>query len=691
MRDEGLKWYFAKCECIAGRGENDSQRELFPGEVYQTLIRESIQNSLDHHNPSCEEPVRVEYTVRRFPANEFGNLADLRKHIQTCYDESEGADRFDSMLKALDNPEMCVLDVSDYNTIGMDYDNPTDKGRFKQFVRYTGDPNRNKGAGGSHGYGKITYFNISEISTIVVSSMTPEGQCTFEGASRLATHGTGELRVSYADTGFLDEGNGVPIQESVGSMHKIVGDFRRTLPGTTVSILYADINNTNIADIFKICCEAVLRNFFAAIQDGRLEVYINFNNGDELFNNNYEQDFSRENIESIFQDKFFLSPTDDTRSGYFDNFNPHPYWLAYRNNDVTISEEVSDEEAIDLCMGKKYIRFEKELPIIGKSALYINVEAQNKIDMVVFMRSPRMVVAELHNRSSKGYSAVFLCDDDREGKGNYLLRLMEDAAHRTWSRKQLKVDKRSPEMIKQAGEIEKEMRDFIQKCIEIVFPSNQSDSDDIELEDFTIPLMTDETATNPLLGDIISIQGENDNVTGAPADSHPGDMGTKKKSLYIGKAQVVEKKNAKKTEEKTDTTGGHNTDDPVKPDHHTPSSGKEHFVDDSEAKERTVREKFNVKYRIFSDIDGSGLTQYTLIVHSPIAEDNAYITLTPVGESEDNSCNVHIRSVSNGKIRENELSKVSLVEGKNIIKFTVDNEGEYAFSLVAEHDVTIKD
>lgn len=683
-RDGNLKWHFPRIDNMAGRGENDPQRELFPGHPIQTLVRESIQNSLDHPLPESNQPVRVEFSLRYFPTEDFPSLVELRdEHIKICYNDSK-ADRFASMLKAMQNPMLCILEVADFNTTGMNYDYSNDTGGFKQFVRYTGDPNKKTGAGGSHGYGKIAYFNLSEISTILVSSMCSDGQCTFEGVSRLATHSTGVIRQLFYDTGFLDNKNGAPIQEDVNNLHDIPEDFRRTSTGSTVSILFADINDSNIADAFKIACESVLRNFFAAIQDGYLEVNVNFGSG-------YEQEFTADKLESIFQDRFFQSPTDDTRSGYIDRFNPHPYWLAYHYNDVTINEELSEAEAIEQCAGKKYICFKKDLPIIGKSALYINVEANNGNDMVVFMRCPRMVVAEQHNKSSKGYSAVFLCDDDREGKGNYMLRLMEDAAHRTWSKKQLRFDKRGPEMIDHAGKIEIEMRDFIHKCLDIVFPPSQTDTDDVELEDFSAPLVTEEEATNPLLGDIINKQGENDNIQGSPVDSHVGTIGTSRKSSYIGKAQVIEKKRAKKAEEKTDITGGHNTDSHVTPKPHTPSSGNENFTESEEAKERTVREKFTVKYRIFSDVDQDGRVLFTLIVHSPITEANAYLKITPVGETEDNTCNVNIKTASIGKIRENELSKVPLVEGKNVITFTVDNEGEYAFSLAAEHDVTIKE
>ena len=207
---------------------------------------------------------------------------------------------------------------------------------------------------------------------------------------------------------------------------------------------------------------------------------------------------------------------------------------------------------------------------------------------------------------------------------------MEDAAHRTWSKKQLKIDKRGQEMIEKAGRIENEMRDFIRKCLDIVFPSNQTDIDDVELEDFTIPMISEETATNPLLGNLISIRGDNDNVQGAPADIHIGEIVTKKKSSYIGKAQVIEKKKVEKNDEKNDMTGGKKSRHHVNPQPNTPSSGDDNYIEDENRKERVIRERFDVKYRIFYDVDEEGGVHYTLIVHSPITAEKAYLTLTPV-------------------------------------------------------------
>lgn len=684
MQDDNLKWYFPKAENVSGRGENDPQKELFPGDPCQTLIRESIQNSLDHPLPDGEEPVRVEFTLRKYTTDEFVIFnKDLREHIQSCYDISK-ADKFKRMLDVLKDQSFFMLEISDYNTIGMDYDYQSDKGRFKKFVRYTGDPNDVAGSGGSHGYGKITYFSVSEINTLIVSTMTADGVCTFEGVSRLATHPASEPRWSYYDTGFLDSGNGVPVQCQSGVEGSIIPvEFRRNEIGTTVYIPFFNIDDiiNPVGAVFKTCCEAVLRNFFAAISDGTLEVRIDFS-VNSLFPEDNIFECNKENIGDIFANRFFNNPPYDTyRRSIFDKFNPYPYWMAYCNCDVEITDEVSQEEAVERCVGKKFIRFKKELDILGRVTFSVNVDIQRGNDVVLFMRCPRMVVMAQRNNTSRGYSAIFLCDDARENKGNDLLRLMEDAAHRTWSKRQLLFDKRPQEKIEQASQIEIEMREFIRQCLDIIFPPSQNDSDDVELEDFTIPLISENDTTNPLIGSLINIKGNDDESIGAPVDIHAGPVLLPKKSNHIGKAQVIMPKKVHKTNTDTDITGGGGGGNR--------NGKKKHHEEDAEGEEKIVRMKLVVKYRIFYEETDNGQTLYTLIIHSPQQEDNAYLTLIPVGETDDKSCNVHIQSTSIGKIRENEISEVPLAEGKNVITFTVDNSGEYAFSLLAEHDVTI--
>ena len=115
----------------------------------------------------------------------------------------------------------------------------------------------------------------------------------------------------------------------------------------------------------------------------------------------------------------------------------------------------------------------------------------------------------------------------------------------------------------------------------------------------------------------------------------------------------------------------------------------EKYEENDDGEEKIVRVIIPVKYRVISEESDNGQMLYTLIIHSPIQESNAFLTLVPVGETEEKKCNVHIQMSSIGEISDNRISKVSLKEGKNIIKFKVDNAGEYSFSLLAEHEIKI--
>lgn len=690
MIDERLNWYFSKSTNAGGRGVNDSMRDLFPGDSYANLIRESIQNSLDAHENGNSKPVRVEYTIREFPTAEFGNLTSLREHIQMCAEEHTSSPKFKNMLEYIAEPTMLVLEVADYNTTGMDYDWAKDSGNFRKFVRYAGDPNSDDGAGGSHGYGKITYFDISNIKTIFVSSMFyRDHKCTFEGVARLATHPTGTPRETYDDTGFLDLGKGDPIQEiptcrnadGTYIFKNIPKEFQRNEPGTTVSILFSNVRRKGIDNVFHNCVEAVLRSFFATIEQGFLEVRI-------AFDHNHTIEIKKSNIDEIFRDKYFTSPVDNVKNKVFDRLNPHPYWLAYKHGaSCIVPESTPVEDAIALCIGRTYMKIEEHLPILGKVALYLYVSPFGN-DVIIFVRNPRMMVNVQKSRSKqkKGYSAVFVCEDE---EGNKLLRKMEDAAHRTWSKSQLKRDNRSEEDVNQAEEIEKEMFAFIEKCLDqIVFPVDNSDEEDIQLEDITMPIISDDDTTNPLLGVLISKQGSDENQKGAPVDIHACQGTSRTAKVFVGQAQTIEKKKVKKTTKKTENTSGgsRSSDDSGSQS----TSGAQHYEEDNESEYRLVRRKLKLEsYRVISDIKEDGSTDFTLIVNSSKDIESAYLKLSPVGETADEG-SIQIAQTSEGKAKENEISGISLKQGKNIIIFSLIEEGEYTFTLTAEQDVKVK-
>ena len=139
------------------------------------------------------------------------------------------------------------------------------------------------------------------------------------------------------------------------------------------------------------------------------------------------------------------------------------------------------------------------------------------------------------------------------------------------------------------------------------------------------------------------------------------------------------------TDEETDITGGANNG------RSRTKGGKINLEDNPDGEERRVRIKIPVKYRIFSDNNNDNQTIYTLIIHSAQQVDGAFLTLTPIGESDDTNNFVHLQKTTCGIIEGNEISGVSLNKGKNIIHFSVDNQGEYAFSLLTEQEVITKE
>lgn len=684
MKDDNLKWYFATSKNAGGSGQNDPLTDLFPGGAYQNLMRESIQNSIDAMREDSEL-VRIEYTLRKLSSKDFPNFLELKDHITRC-EEKTHSSKFQQMLKWIDKDEMVVLDIADYYTTGMDYDSLKDEGRFSKFVRYYGDPNSNTGAGGSHGYGKITYFNVSAIRTILVSSMYFENnECIFEGAARLATHPTDEPKVTYSDIGFFDGGDGEPIQEKPEYkdgkyiFKRIPADFQRHQVGTTVSIPFVDINDDNKAKRFTECCEAVLRSFFVALESGKLEIFISFNDG-------YEIEMTKSTLEGIFKNRFFTNPIDSVKRKIFEKLNPHPYWLAYKNNtEITVPQDTPIDEAVKLCANKQYTLIKEKLPILGNVSFY-TYKHESGNDLVIFMRCPKMMVyvTSQGKNTHRGFSSIFICDDE---DGNKLLRHMENAAHNQWSYSQLERDGCPQEEIDQASKIEEIMQGFIKKCLDqIIFPRIDRDSEDVELEEFSVPLINEDNNTNPYIGPFISIQGQDPEQLGAPVGLEVGHNQVTENRVSLGKAQTIVKKKVTKTKEETSNSSGKNSKK-TKNEGGESTSGNDNYQDNESGNKTYVRQKLNVNYRIISEKDSAGFDEYILIVKSPVETERAYITLYPVGETADKESGIEITTSSVGTVAGNEIRNVSLHEGKNEIRFHINEEGTFSFSLQAEHDI----
>ena len=275
-REQNCKWYFAD-QPLGGQdvGPNNAMAQNFKKHPYASLVRESIQNSLDAVADKSK-PVRVVYSFKNMRWADYPEFYKIKDHIAGCLDyyinNQNAKDIYGEMLKRFDEinsleDSLRYIRISDFNTKGMKYDENKTDSPFYAFVRSAGvSAKETNSAGGSFGFGKAAYFQLSPISTIIVSTCTTKEDRYFEGVSSLCTH-TFE-GVKKMSVGYYDDNNGMPICDETC----IPVQFRRADPGTDINIL--GFNGLSEIEAKEEMKQAVLRNFWLAIYKGRLEVEI---------------------------------------------------------------------------------------------------------------------------------------------------------------------------------------------------------------------------------------------------------------------------------------------------------------------------------------------------------------------------------------------------------------------------------
>lgn len=454
-REKECKWHFGR---ETGREQlSDPMSEHFKDDLYTSLVRESIQNSLDAANGA--EPVRVEFLYKQINSRDFPNFFGLRNHIRGCIDYY-GNDAKKVYKPMLDNfPEndglkqtISYLRVADYNTKGMTYTEGDTKSTFYAFVRAIGVTVKDEtGAkGGSFGYGKAAYYKMSPFSTVFISTMDTNYHRNFEGASVLSTHKlNGEVLTSV---GYYDNNNGKPITNG----DDIPVPFRRDDPGSNIDIIGIEKERDSVDNILK----EVIRNFWMAIHDGILEVKVD----EDLLN--------KENLFSLMK-RYFPKMADNAKRNSSTYTNPRPYYDAVANADIDDAHKL----------------FTDKLESVGKVKLYTAIipeEEEMERTKVVFMRSLKMHVYTQKYNLSNSIAAVFICEDRN---GNRLLGHLEPPAHNEWKAKHWRDERNR---IKPDGQLAlDEIQQFIDRSFRSLINAEEGESLDItELEDY-LPIPAD--------------------------------------------------------------------------------------------------------------------------------------------------------------------------------------------------------
>lgn len=631
------KWHF-DIQTGEDQGPGDALGQNFKGEPYAALVRESIQNSLDVPIEN-NRPVRVVYSFGEIDSNNLDGFFDLKEHIKGCMEfwkaKKDIVDKYGKKLKYFDDglfQSMPFLKVSDYNTLGMDYEFENNNCPFYAFVRASKISVKG-GAfqGGTYGFGKAAYFQLSPINTLLISTRTPEGKVFFEGKSALCTHlYKGEKKTSV---GFFDNKEG---KRPIEDQFEIPSIFRRKEdePGTDFYIL--GIKPIKMEDAVKKMIHEVLRSFHPAVEAGMLEVEIKAPTGNVCI--------TKDTIETYMIQEF---PDEQDTSGQFRTLNPRPYYDAL----------------VHKGKGKGYDVIEGEKEHLGKITMYIK-KVPGAIDKIVYMRRPRMIVYAQKSQSSLGFYGVFICDDE---KGDDLLSKLENSSHSKWSRDFYRDDITS-ECIQEGIDAINELKEFCVECINIIAGDNPNNELSIAgLDDLLyIPdsLIEDDNNSTVLGKPVDSVNEENGSLT-TSAGNIEVDNPTQKSPIPIGTIMVEAPGRATSTStEPTPTATGHGEGHRDGGDEPAPGVGID--VADVDISRGKHFVPMNVPIRVFAQrVDG--VVYHIVVIHSDRVVENGKMELTVCGEQFD--MQIRVLESDNGKPKSNTVTNMAF--GNGVVKVKI--------------------
>lgn len=282
------KWRFPASNFGKTKGISTGDSETFKKSPFNAFAREVLQNSIDARF-SDEEPTIVEFCTFDLMTNKIPGCEDLKAAIKRCIayweTKTDYTDKYNSMLKVLEQDKIKCLRVSDYNTTGLVGVNSKEQAhnKFLALTKGTGISEKTDAmAGGSKGVGKNTIFLMSSIQTAfyVTHARTDilGNSGSFCGTIGVANYVSGYIDDNVKSNGDYTQGEGYfscddynsPLPE-VLLLDPSQSRKRVDEPGTDIYILgFLDDDNWE-NDVIN----SILDSFMATIVRGELVVNLN--------------------------------------------------------------------------------------------------------------------------------------------------------------------------------------------------------------------------------------------------------------------------------------------------------------------------------------------------------------------------------------------------------------------------------
>ena len=264
-----IEWQFPPNLTNAPIGPRDRGIEHYTGRRFGSLVRETVQNSLDAQAKPGQLPAKVEFRLRELKVESF-NGSELARAVNSSIDGLKDKDEayrkmFRKAATQLTRVTIPALVITDCNTTGV-RDDEDDGCPWAALTRGSGESaKQGNNASGSYGIGKAAAYLAADLRTVLYSTtfyVNGNTESRFIGKAILSGHKdqkgnkvTSEGYLSAADFTSLSNGD-IPVP------------YRLEEPGLRLHIPGYSASKNWQNDVIRVAIE----NFFHAFIKGELEV-----------------------------------------------------------------------------------------------------------------------------------------------------------------------------------------------------------------------------------------------------------------------------------------------------------------------------------------------------------------------------------------------------------------------------------
>ena len=287
-----IEWFFPSNGDAEIDGFNNASMDTFRGHMVSSLIRETIQNSLDARK-SKESPVTVNFSLDEiemsaaFGVSQLSNslLLALKTAIKQHGEDSDAAKTFSSGINLLqNNNKVRIFSIHDSNTWGLtgpvSYANSGEKtGSWLALVKGSGLSIKQSGDSlGSFGHGSKAPLAISQLRSVFYFTEIDAGNSRerrFQGKSILQSMEIENDAMTQGTGYFGHKEKLLPlINDDIPKWALNLRNTATTDTGTSIYIPYPDFpQDTDL--LWNLIEYSVLSNFYLAIKNGNLRIVLN--------------------------------------------------------------------------------------------------------------------------------------------------------------------------------------------------------------------------------------------------------------------------------------------------------------------------------------------------------------------------------------------------------------------------------